>query len=334
MNDPKRPSDKGDAPVILDLEADPLPEAPSPAEAPPVDDPPGAAEEALRLAAGRKRTISAFGALIWAAFVGLVLLAIGAAASDFLTGLFARHPALGWIATGFFGVLISALLVLILREAAALGRLKRVERLQTLAGRGDAKALIRGLDGLYRGRADLEAARSDLTRAMRETPDAETLLSLAERKMLHPLDARAEAAVARAARDVAAATALIPMALADVLAVLWANLRMIRRIAEIYGGRAGWLGSWRLLRAVAVHLIATGAVAATDEMLGPLLGGGMLSKLSRRFGEAAVNAALTARVGVAAMEVCRPMPFAESTRPRATSLVLDALKGWRARGAD
>jgi uncharacterized protein (DUF697 family) len=56
-------------------------------------------------------------------------------------------------------------------------------------------------------------------------------------------------------------TALVPLALADVFAALTANLRMIRRVAEIYGGRSGLLGSWRLTRAVFAHLVATGAVA-------------------------------------------------------------------------
>ena len=49
---------------------------------------------------------------------------------------------------------------------------------------------------------------------------------------------------------VATATALAPLALADVLVALATNVRMIRSIAQIYGGRAGRLGSWRRLRAV------------------------------------------------------------------------------------
>ena len=98
---------------------------------------------------------------------------------------------------------------------------------------------------------------------------------------------------------------------------------------ELYDGRAGWVGSWRLLRAVAAHLAATGAVSATDDLLGPLVGGGVLGKLSRRFGEATVNAALTARVGVAAIEVCRPLPFTARPAPKARKIVLAALQGWR-----
>ena len=67
--------------------------------------------------------------------------------------------------------------------------------------------------------------------------------------------------VEAAARQVATVTAIVPLALADLFTALTANLRMIRRIAEVYGGRAGTLGSWRLTRSVLTHLVATGAVA-------------------------------------------------------------------------
>ena len=112
-----------------------------------------------------------------------------------------------------------------------------------------------------------------------------------------------------------------------MIAALAANLRMIRRIAQIYGGRSGTLGSWRLVRAVMTHLVATGAVAVGDDLIGSIGGGHVLSKLSRRFGEGLVNGALTARVGVAAMEVCRPLPFTPGRRPRVTALVRRALTG-------
>ena len=128
-------------------------------------------------------------------------------------------------------------------------------------------------------------------------------------------------------RQVATVTALVPLALADVAAALAANLRMIRRIAEIYGGRAGTLGAWRLTRAVLTHLVATGAVAVGDDLISSVGGGHVLSRVSRRFGEGIVNGALTARVGVAAMEVCRPLPFHGQRRPRVTSLVQRALTG-------
>jgi putative membrane protein len=157
--------------------------------------------------------------------------------------------------------------------------------------------------------------------------DAADVLALTEDKMLAPLDAAARLEVEAAARKVATVTAFVPMAFADVLAALTLNLGMIRAIAEIYGGRAGTLGSWRLTKIVLSHLVATGAVSVGDDLIGSVAGGGVMSKISRRFGEGIINGALTARVGIAAMEVCRPMPFVIQKRPRVTALLQRALAG-------
>ncbi len=157
--------------------------------------------------------------------------------------------------------------------------------------------------------------------------DADALLMLAEEELLVPLDARALREVEAAARQVATVTALVPLALADVVVALLASVRMIRQVAQIYGGRSGLFSSWRLTRAVLAHLAATGAVAAGDDLLESVLGGSVLSKLSRRFGEGVVNGALSARVGIAAMEVCRPMPFSKAHRPSIRQVIKGALAG-------
>jgi putative membrane protein len=147
-----------------------------------------------------------------------------------------------------------------------------------------------------------------------------------------PLDLAALVEVEAAARQVAAATALVPLALVDVMVALVANLRMIRRLSEIYGGRSGRLGSLRMLRRVGVALLGAGAVGLADDLLGSLAGGGVMAKVSRRFGEGVVNGALTARLGLTAMEELRPMPFRALARPSASRTVSKALAGLFGRG--
>lgn len=323
-------------PLILDLEETPLPEAPSPAEAPPIaDSPPSAAERALGTV--HRRRLGGLGRLVWSALGALVLLWAGLSLNDYVAGLIADRPWAGWLALGLVAIVAVGLVALVLAELAALARLGRATRLRSTARTaletGSAEAVgatLAGLDRLYGGRPEMAAALARIAAARADTPDAQAMLAIAEREILTGLDHAAEARAAAAAREVATITALIPVALIDMLTVLAANLRMIRAVAEIYEGRAGWLGSWRLLRLVAAHLVATGAISATDDLLGPLVGGGVLAKVSRRFGEAAVNAALTARVGAAAIEVCRPLPFAARPAPKGRNIVMTALKGWRA----
>ncbi len=86
-------------------------------------------------------------------------------------------------------------------------------------------------------------------------------------------------------------------------------LRLIRRIAEIYGGRPGLLGAWRLARAVGSHLAITGGMAVGDSLMQTILGHGIAAKISARLGEGVLNGLLTARIGLSAMAVCRPMPY-------------------------
>lgn len=320
-------------PVILELDQTPLPDAPSPAEAPPIHAEPATARAIT--AAARPRGWG-LGRWILSVTGALILFWAGLAATDFVTALFARGGWLGWVGIGLLGALALLLLIACLREVAALSRLGRIETLRTAAETAhetssatETDKALRGLTRLYARRADMEWALESFAKGKGDAPDPAGQLALAERTLMKPLDAQAEASIRKAAQNVAVATALIPLALADVLAALTCNLRMIREISEIYGGRTGWLGSWRLMRAVAAHLVATGAVAVADDLLGPLVGGGVLGKLSRRFGEGAVNGALTARVGVATMDICRPLPFAELERPKASNLVLSALQAWR-----
>lgn len=307
----------------------------TPATAPPVPEAgavePGAMAAAVALAA---RPPSRLGRLFWSALAAALGFMISLAAWDFVTGLLARNAVLGGIAAGLFALVLAAAMLIALRELAALARLARVDGLHRAAeaalASGDlaaARDVAGRLVALYARRPELAEGRARLARRLPEQFDAQAALELAEAELLAPLDAAARREIEGAARTVAAVTSLVPLALADVAAALAANIRMIRRIAEIYGGRAGAIGSWRLARTVTAHLVATGAVAVGDDLIGSVAGGGVIAKVSRRFGEGVVNGALTARVGIAAVEVCRPLPFRALPRPRVTSLLQRALTG-------
>ena len=321
-------------PVLIELEEG---AAPSVADAPPVPDPrPLVAQGTAMQTAARvaSRPPSRLARWFWGVTGALLVAVLSTAAWDFVNAWIARQPVLGWGLAGLFGLFVLVLLGIALRELAALRRLARIDGVRRAASDavaaqdlGAARRVIDRLDTLYLHRPETQWGRDRVAELRGDQLDAAGLLALADAELLGPLDAAAEREVEAAARQVATVTALVPLALADVIAALTANLRMIRRIAEVYGGRGGTLGSWRLTRAVMTHLVATGAVAVGDDMLEPILGGSILGKLSRRFGEGLVNGALTARVGVAAMEVCRPLPFADAARPRARTLVKQALGG-------
>ncbi len=143
----------------------------------------------------------------------------------------------------------------------------------------------------------------------REIIDGRDLIDIAERQLMPSLDALARSEIAAAAKRVSLVAALSPRAIIDVLFVAAQALRLIRRIAEIYGGRPGLLGAWRLARAVGSHLAITGGMAIGDSLMQTILGHGIAAKISARLGEGVLNGLLTARIGLSAMAVCRPMPY-------------------------
>ena len=321
-----------DEPFVIS--ADELaPATATPADAPPPPDevPTGAAMMRVTQLVGRRRR--GWG-LVWAVAGSLVALVVSVATWDYLTGLLQRYPSLGKVAVALTGLLLLLALVHVVRELWAFRRLARIDgfraeaaAVHASADRDAAVAFSERLARFYAGRPELRWQLGRLADRRAEVLDADAILAMTERAALEPLDTMVRAEIEVAARAVATATAIVPLALLDVLAALTQNVRMIRRIAEIYGAHAGFFGSLRLLRLVAAHLLATGLVAVGDDMMGSVAGGHLLARLSKRFGEGVMNGALTARVGVAAMDVCRPLPFAALPRPKVSNLVGRALAG-------
>jgi putative membrane protein len=68
------------------------------------------------------------------------------------------------------------------------------------------------------------------------------------------------------------------MVLIAVTFVLIENLRLLRKLAALYGGRPGFFGLLRLAQLVLTHMVATGGVALTDDLLGQFLGQDLLRR--------------------------------------------------------
>lgn len=264
-----------------------------------------------------------WGTLFLSAVGGLVTLAAGVWLHDLVMGLLAREAWVGWLATGLVVLAGIAGSVLAIREALALARLSRLGTLSHDAAsaldqsdKPGAQAVIEGLERLYASRQDMVWARQRFADHSGDIMDARELLTLAERELIVPLDRQAHDAVAQAAKRVSVLTAVSPAAFLDMLLVGVANLRMLRQIATIYGARPATFGLMKLARMVVSHIVVTGGIAIGDDMLQQMLGQKLTAKISARLGEGVFNGALTARIGLAALNVCRPLPHIDTKPPR------------------
>ena len=313
--------------VIREIDAP----AADPSLAPPLPPETPSPPKAILAAARPRGPLSRIGLAVFSALLALML---SSALWQFVTGLFAANTWLGWIGFALVAAAVMLAFLAALREGRAYLRMGQMDAIRARAARiapqdnlTAARAVVADVLRLYRGRADLSWATERLHEQQSDVLDADALLALAERELMAPLDRAALLEIELAARQVAMITAFVPLALADVAAVLFANMRLIRRLSQIYGGRSGSLGSMILLRKVAAALLGAGGMAMADDMIGSVAGGGVLAKLSRRFGEGVVNGALTARVGIAAMELSRPLPFVALPRPNTGATVSRALAG-------
>jgi putative membrane protein len=274
-----------------------------------------------------------WGTLFWGATAGLMLLGLGLGVVHLIEDLFARSESLGLLGLVFAVAAALALIVVTAREALGLARLATIEKLHLRAAevlasddRAASRAIVDDLLKLAHQNPQLARARATLKGHADDIIDGADMIKLAERELMTPLDSEARRLVSSAAQRVSVVTAVSPRAVIDVLFVFVASLRLIRQLARLYGGRPGALGMISLMRHVIAHLAITGGMAASDSLVQQMLGHGIAAKLSQRLGEGILNGLLTARLGLAAIDVTRPLPFTALLRPVLADLAKDLLR--------
>jgi putative membrane protein len=277
---------------------------------------------ALPVATPRRRRRFSFAGLAAGALGTFLSLAFGLWADQVIRDLFTRADWLGYAALAALSVAALGLLVVVGREINGIAKLAAVQTLKVEAEEAAASVhptaarkvadrlavLLSHRAETARGRAALEATKDDII-------DGPHLLDFAERELLSPLDRKARGLILNASKRVAVITAISPRAIVDLAYVLFEVTRLVRALAELYGARPGKLGLLRLIRDVIAHLAVTGSIAVGDGIAQQVLGHGLASRLSRRLGEGVINGLLTARIGIAAMDLCRPLPFRALPRP-------------------
>lgn len=291
--------------------------------------------EGIRMptADGLRRGMS-WGLWLISSALGLIVMAALLRFWTFVWDLFLRNDWIGWTALGLAAVLVISAAVLLVREVAGLFLLAKLQRLRQQAEaaladskHASAKSVLRDLGALYAGRPELAWARADLKENDRAILTAPERLALFDRVLMATVDDQARQAIAQSAKRVAVVTAITPFAIFDMGFVLYENMRMLRRIATAYGGRPGMAAVLQLTWRVLGHVVATGGLAMTDDLFGQFIGQGLAKRLSARAGQGMFNGGLTARLGIAAIEMSRPLPFIEAKRPRFRDLALEIGKG-------
>lgn len=252
--------------------------------------------------------------LLWWSGCSLVLVLLVLHSAINLWQTWQQSQLLGAAWSLALALLAMAALGSVVRELRLLRRLARVSRQRARAeqllqqqGTGRARPFCEQL-ARETGLANTDAYQSWLTGLVEHELDVE-VLTLYSRQVLSVQDRQARGRVLKWSGEAAVMVAASPLAVVDMLLVLWRNLKMIEDISQCYGIRLGGLSRLRLIRQVLHHMLYVGVSEAAIDAGMDLLGLELAGRLSARAGQGVGAGLLTARLGLKIMSLCRPIPW-------------------------
>lgn len=138
--------------------------------------------------------------------------------------------------------------------------------------------------------------------------DAE-ILDMYDAMVVSEQDKQATKIVSQYSTEAAALVAISPLAIADMLLVAWRNFTMIDQLAKLYGVPLGYWSRLSLFKSVLVNMAAAGASELAIDASMDLLSMDLAGKVSARAGQGLGVGILTARLGLKAMALLRPMTW-------------------------
>ncbi len=258
---------------------------------------------------------------LWRVALSLFALVVSIEAVEFFLSGFTQSP----IITSIYAVILSCLAIIassnIYSEWSTLRQFKRREELKIQAGE-----LLAGVEfSKDSSKADVESFCNKITtslpcdliteqehawqEALNDQHSDTELLQLYSRLVLSKVDEKAMTEIARFSTEAVVLVALSPVAIIDMLIILWRNLRMINKIAGLYGLKLGYWSRIKLIRQVFVNMVYAGASELVADFGSEMIGADLLGKLSGRLAQGLGAGMLTARLGIKTMQLCRPIPF-------------------------
>ena len=152
--------------------------------------------------------------------------------------------------------------------------------------------------------------------AIHETQNDREVVSLYAHLVQPALDAQARREISRSAAESTLMIAVSPLALVDMAFIAWRNLRLINRIATLYGIELGYYSRLRLFKLVLLNIAFAGASELVREVGMDWMSQDLAARLSARAAQGIGAGLLTARLGIKAMELCRPLPWIDNDKPK------------------
>ncbi|WP_447928433.1 YcjF family protein [Vreelandella sp. EE27] len=289
---------QGDAP-LAESEAQALPEA--------------------TLGAPRKRR--------WGLMFALVGFA-GLGAAEFATGIPEAIEGSAWLNVAWqaFGLgLITLGGVSLVKELGRLKRLKRHDKLREELATLPHCSFEKAESLAEKLRVQLKLSDDDphwqaFTKACQPHHSGEEIQTLLCYHLLAPRDRKAQQLITRMSGETALMVAISPLTLVDMALVAWRSLAMVDRLCRLYGLELGYASRLRLFRNVLHNMAFAGASELATDVSMDMLSLDLTARLSTRAGQGLATGLLSARLGLRAQRLCRPLAFTVEEQPKLADL--------------
>ncbi|PIJ51771.1 TIGR01620 family protein [Erwinia sp. OLTSP20] len=235
-----------------------------------------------------------------------------------------------WLAGDWIELTAAAATSLII--VAAVGSLilewRRLYKLRLRAGERDTGRELLHSHGMGRGRAfceklaqqaginDSHPALQRWHASLHETHNDREVVALYAQLVQPVLDRQARHEISRCAAESAIMIAISPLALVDMAFIAWRNIRLVNRLAVLYGIDLGYFSRVWLFRLVLLNIAFAGASELVREVGLDWMSQDLAARLSARAAQGIGAGLLTARLGIKTMELCRPLPWLADDKPR------------------
>ncbi|MDA9558161.1 YcjF family protein [Vibrio sp.] len=220
---------------------------------------------------------------------------------------------LGWagLATLAAGIGIGA----IVKELNALRRLKNhfstQEEAEVIFSEntlGSAKAFCEKI-AVKQGGVTSTSEYQRWKSTINNTHDDAEILEMYDAMVLAEQDKAAAKVITKYSTESAALVAVSPLAVADITLLAWRNFSMLNRLSEIYGVELGYWSRLKLFKATLINMAAAGASELAMDASMDLLSVDLAGRVSARAAQGIGVGVLTARLGIRAASLLRPIPW-------------------------
>lgn len=163
--------------------------------------------------------------------------------------------------------------------------------------------------------SDISQAETRWLSQLEEGYNSKEVLYLFSENVLAPLDAQAKKLISKSAVENAIIVMVSPLAWIDVMMTAWRNIALVNKITQIYGMELGYISRLKLFKMVLTNMVFAGATEVVNDVGMEFFSQNLTAKLSLRAAQGMGVGLLTARLGIKAMEFCRPVAFQKHERP-------------------